>query len=114
VTKTKRLQELLGELNDVHVLMTDVDAAFEDALSQKVTRIKDSLTRGDFQRARRDASMSEWIGLVELYSRLESVRRELVASLRDRWLHGELDDLVHHTRDLAHDLRLVDHASRGQ
>ena len=114
VKKTKRLQELLGDLNDVHVLMSEIDAAFGDALTQKADRIKDSLARGDLQRARRDASMSEWVGLVELHSRLENERRKLVAALRDRWLDGELDALVHRTRDLAHDLRMLDHMRNGQ
>ncbi len=114
VKKTKRLQELLGDLNDVHVLMAEIDAAFEEALAQKAHRIKDSLARGDLHRARRDASMSEWVGLVELHSRLENERRELVATLRDRWLDGELDDLVHSARNLAHDLRLVDHGPTSQ
>lgn len=109
VKKTKRLQDVLGDLNDVHVLMEEIDGAFEDALTQKAARIKESLGRGDIERARRDASMSEWVGLVELYSRLERERRELIGKLRDRWLDGELDTLVSRARDLAHDLRLLDH-----
>jgi CHAD domain-containing protein len=109
VKKTKRLQDVLGDLNDVHVLMDEIDGAFEDALTQKAARIKESLGRGDIERARRDASMSEWVGLVELYSRLERERRELIGKLRDRWLDGELDTLVGRARDLAHDLRLLDH-----
>jgi len=109
VKKTKRLQDVLGDLNDVHVLMEEIDGAFEDALTQKAARIKESLGRGDIERARRDASMSEWVGLVELYSRLERERRELIGKLRDRWLDGELETLVSRARDLAHDLRLLDH-----
>jgi CHAD domain-containing protein len=109
VKKTKRLQDVLGDLNDVHVLMDEIDGAFEDALAQKASRIKESLGRGDIERARRDASMSEWVGLVELYGRLERERRELIGRLRDRWLDGELDTLVSRARDLAHDLRLLDH-----
>ncbi|UCH30245.1 MAG: CHAD domain-containing protein [Myxococcales bacterium] len=114
VKKTKRLQDVLGDLNDVHVLMDEIDAAFEDALAHKAGRIKESLGRGDLERARRDASMSEWVGLVELYSRLENERRELIAKLRDRWLDGELDALVSRTRNLAHDLRMRDHAPDAQ
>ena len=110
VKKTKRLQDVLGDLNDVHVLMDEIDAAFDDALAQKAGRIKQSLGRGDIERARRDASMSEWVGLVELYSRLENERRELIGKLRDRWLDGDLDALVNRTRKLAHDLRVADHA----
>ncbi len=110
VKKTKRLQEVLGELNDVHVLMSEIDLAFDDALTQKARRIKESLGRGDIDRARSDASMSEWVGLVELYSRLENERRELIGKVRDRWLDGDLDALVNRARDLAHELRLQDHA----
>jgi len=110
VKKTKRLQELLGDLNDIHVLMDEIYQAFDDALAQKAGRIKESLSRGDIDRARRDASMSEWVGLVELYSRLEKERREVIAKLRDRWLDGDLDALVTRARNLAHELRLRDHA----
>ena len=114
VKKSKRLQDVLGDLNDVHVLMAEIDQAFDDALTHKAGRIKESLGRGDIDRARVDATMSEWVGLVELYSRLESERRELIAKLRDRWLDGELDALVGRARNLAHELRVADHASGAQ
>ena len=110
VKKTKRLQELLGDLNDIHVLMDEIYQAFDDALAQKAGRIKESLSRGDIDRARRDASMSEWVGLVELYSRLEKERREVIGRLRDQWLDGDLDALVTRARNLAYELRLRDHA----
>jgi hypothetical protein len=66
------------------------------------------LRRGDFERARREASMSEWIGLVELHRRLLEERRQLVMQLRDRWLDGELDELVTRARTVASRLRIVD------
>jgi len=110
VKKSKRLQEVLGDLNDVHVLMDEIDQAFDDALTLKAGRIKESLGRGDIDRARRDAQMSEWIGLVELHSRLEGERRAIIGKLRDRWLDGELDGLVNRARNLAHELRVQDHA----
>ena len=108
VKRSKRLQDVLGDLNDVHVLMAEIDRAFEEALTHKAERIKQSLGRGDIDRARREASMSEWVGLVELYSRLENERRELISKLRDQWLTGELDALVGRARHLAHDLRNLD------
>jgi CHAD domain-containing protein len=108
VKGTKRLQDVLGDLNDVHVLMDEIDHAFDDSLKQKADRIKSSLRRGDIERARREASMIEWAGLVELYSRLDNERRALIAKLRDRWLDGELDVLVNRARDLAQDLRARD------
>lgn len=114
VKRSKRLQDVLGDLNDVHVLMEEIDRAFDDALEQKAGRIKESLARGDIDRARRDAWMSEWVGLVELHSRLENERRTLIAKLRDRWLEGDLDVLVSQARDLAHELRALDAGPNAQ
>jgi CHAD domain-containing protein len=108
VKQTKRLQDVLGDLNDVHVLMDEIDRAFEESLRQKAGRIRASLGQGDVERARREASMIEWTGLVELYDRLQNDRRTLIAKIRDKWLDGDLDSLVQRTRDLAHDLRAQD------
>ena len=108
VKRSKKLQELLGEFNDVHVLMREIDQSFEGSMQHKASRLRDCLRRGDLDRARREASVSEWAGLVELYSRLEMERRELVATLRDRWLGGDLDALVAGARDLAQELRSAD------
>lgn len=108
VKRSKKLQELLGDLNDVHVLMHEIDQSFEDSMQQKAGRLRDCLRRGDLQRAKREASVSEWAGLVELYSRLDKERRELVATLRDRWLGGDLDALVARARNLAQELRIAD------
>ncbi len=108
VRRSKRLQELLGELNDVHVLMREIDQSFEASMQQKASKLRDCLRRGDLERARREASVSEWAGLVELYGRLDKDRRQLIATLRDRWLGGELDVLVARARDLAQELRIAD------
>lgn len=108
VKRSKRLQELLGDLNDVHVLMLEIDQSFEGSMQQKAGRLRDCLRRGDLERARREASVSEWAGLVELYGRLDAERRELIGTLRDRWLGGDLDSLVARARDLAQELRVAD------
>jgi CHAD domain-containing protein len=105
VKQSKRLQEVLGDLNDVHVLMDQIDRAFEASLQHKAGCIRSSLSAGDIERARREASMIEWTGLVELYSRLDTERRMLIAKIRDRWLDADLDALVQRTRDLATQLR---------
>jgi len=108
VKRSKKLQELLGDLNDVHVLMREIDQAFEASMQHKAEHLRDSLRKGDIERAKREASVSEWAGLVELYDRLDGERRELVATLRDRWLGGDLDALVARARDLAQELRTAD------
>jgi CHAD domain-containing protein len=111
VKQSKRLQDLLGDLNDVHVLMREIDVAMESSMKQRSDRLRASLRHADFDRAKREAAMSEWSGLLELYVRLEEERRTLVAKLRDRWLDGDLEDLVAQTRSLAHQLRSMDQAS---
>lgn len=108
VKRSKKLQELLGDLNDVHVLMQEIDLSLEGSMQKKASRLRDYLRKGDFERARREATVSEWAGLVELYGRLENERRDLVATLRDRWLGGDLDVLVARARDLAQELRGAD------
>ena len=110
VKRSKRLQDLLGDLNDVYVLMNEIDQAFEASMHPKVRQVRECLRRGDLERARREASVSEWAGLVELYDRLDQERGELTARIRDRWLGGELDGLVTRSRDLAQALR----QQRGQ
>jgi CHAD domain-containing protein len=113
VKRSKRLQDVLGDLNDVHVLMREIDQSFESSMQQKAVRVRDSLGRGDIGRARREASVSEWAGLVELYDRLDKERRELIARVRDRWLGGDLDALVARARDLAQDLRNTDQTAHA-
>jgi len=111
VKRSKNLQDVLGDLNDVHVLMREIDESFEASMRQKAERVRMSIRSGDVERARRDATVAEWPGLIELYSRLDVERRELVAQLRDRWLGGELDALVGDARQLARELRAVDEPS---
>ena len=77
----------------------------------KAVRVRDSLRSGDIDRARREASVSEWAGLVELYDRLDQERRELITRVRDRWLGGDLDALVSKARELAQELRHAEQTS---
>jgi CHAD domain-containing protein len=108
VKQAKRLQDVLGDLNDVHVLMHLIDQSFESSMQEKAERIRESLRRSDVERARWEASLSEWGGFVELHVRLETERRALVGEVRDRWLGGELDLLVARARNLAQQLRAMD------
>ncbi len=105
---SKRLQDVLGDLNDVHVLLREIDEALGAAMQQRTERVRASLRMGDIERAQRDAMMTEWAGLLELHRRLGEERRVLAGKLRDRWLDGELQTLVARTRDLAQQFRAID------
>jgi CHAD domain-containing protein len=114
VKRSKRLQDVLGDLNDVHVLMREIDQSLEPSMQRKAVLVRESLRRNDIERARREASVNEWPGLVELYDRLDKERRELIACVRDRWLGGgDLDALVGRARKLARELRNADRASHA-
>lgn len=108
VRQSKKLQDLLGDLNDIHVLMREIDDALAGSTQQRGDRVRASLRGGDIDRARREASMSEWTGFIELHARLDQERRVLVAKLRDRWLGSELEALVGQARDLAQQLRSME------
>ncbi|MDH3200141.1 MAG: CHAD domain-containing protein [Myxococcales bacterium] len=108
VKHSKQLQDLLGDLNDIHVLMREIENAFEVSMEQRGGRVQVSLRSGDIDRAKREASMSEWTGFIELHHRLDQKRQLLVAKIRDRWLSGELDALVARARNLAQQLRSTD------
>ena len=88
--------------------MAQVATSFDevDLVAVATSAVREATNRHEFiERARREASVSEWAGLVELYDRLDKERRELIARIRDRWLGGDLDALVSKARDLAQDLR---------
>ncbi len=108
VKQSKQLQDLLGDLNDIHVLMREIDNALEPSMKQRGVRIQASLRSDDIDRARREASMSEWTGFLELHARLREERGLLIAKLRDRWLNGELGPLVARARGIAQQLRSMD------
>jgi len=108
VARSKKLQDVLGNLNDVYVLMREIDQSFETSMRQNAERVRVSLRAGDLDRARGEASVREWAGFIELYARLELERRELIGRVRDHWLGGELDSLVADARNVAQELRLLD------
>ena len=108
VKRIKRLQDVLGDLNDVYVLMNEIDVALQRSMSERSERIRRSLRARDFDRARREAAMTEWSGLLELHRRLDTERGVLLADLRDRWLGSDLDALVSECRSLARQLRQFD------
>lgn len=107
VGRSKKLQDVLGDLNDVHVLMREIEQSFEASMREKAERVRLSLRAGDIDRAQGAASAREWGGLIELYRRLAVERREIIEELRDRWLGGELDALVADARKVAQELRTL-------
>jgi len=95
VPDLKRLQDLLGELHDAHVLDATLATELEKASADKAHRLHDLAAHrapeADVARARR---RDERIGIVALVRSNAQRRDDLFARLRDDWLGGEAARLV--------------------
>jgi hypothetical protein len=85
--RLKRLQDLLGEMNDAHVLEDELSAAVETAAKQRARTLLSSAT-GDGEPSEQEPAPSGWDpvdGLVAL-ARLNRERRDrLFAELSPAW-----------------------------
>jgi CYTH domain-containing protein len=107
VKRCKQLQDLLGDLNDAHVLSEELGEAFQLAASERA-RLLHELARGlDDEPMRRAARRSERPGLVELTQRVQRRIGGLFERLEKDWLVRGLDELVEDVEQLATELPLA-------
>ena len=102
VERCKRLQDVLGDLNDAHVLRDELDAAVEAATSKRAQ---------DPHEPSRDAHSSKLASkkshgqhrpaLLELRRRVQIRIEELFGDLRTEWLEGGVDSLLAEVETLA-------------
>ncbi len=83
VAHMKALQDLLGELNDAHVLAQRLGAALEEAVVGRTRRAHDLLVRGEEDAARREMRRSERAGILALARRNRARLESLFARLGD-------------------------------
>ena len=105
VKQSKKIQDILGDLNDVHVLTQEIQASFRPAMAKREKRLRRALREGELARARAEASAQESPGFLALYERLETRRKELLDALEEARQSGELNRWVEMTRQLAEELR---------
>jgi CHAD domain-containing protein/CYTH domain-containing protein len=102
VKDLKRLQDVLGELHDTHVLAQEIEEALVDAEGERARRLHAAVYRGpEGNGVRRDpSSASPRPGLVAILRLVRERRDALFADLQREWQAGRLDALVAEVRAL--------------
>ena len=103
--RLRALQDLLGDLNDAHLLAGEIGAAFAVAASERASRLHElTLAGGDAApRLRRELRSNERPGLLALTRSLAGRREELFARLEREWLGERSRDFFRAAEHLAHD-----------
>jgi CHAD domain-containing protein/CYTH domain-containing protein len=93
VDRMKSLQDLLGELNDAHVLCDELGRAMEEAAAERARRAHAATRRGDVRAPARAPRVPEHAGLLELTRRAHERIEDLYARLVDEWSDGAGESL---------------------
>ena len=105
VGSCKRLQDILGDLNDAHVLHDEIAAALEDASVEHARRLLELAGDEDPGRMRRETRRGERPGLLELARRVKLRIRAVFEDLEKDWLGDGLALLVAEVESMAIRLR---------
>ena len=97
----KRLQDVLGELNDARVLAAAVDRALARVSVEQTARLRRLALSGTEDEMARERRRDERLGLLRIMRLLEGRRQELLASLRREHLAAGQDACASLARDGA-------------
>jgi CHAD domain-containing protein len=93
VRALRKLQDLLGELHDLHVLEEDLARHVEEAATEKARRLHALAVGGRTGLLAREQRRDERVGLVALAARAREERDRRFARLQRDWL-GHADSLL--------------------
>jgi CHAD domain-containing protein/CYTH domain-containing protein len=110
VARCKSLQDVLGGLNDAHVLHDEIAAALEDASVEQARRLFELAGDEDPERLRSETRRGERAGLLDLARRVKLRIRAEFELLEKDWLADGLQSLVEQVEAMA--LRLCEPAPR--
>jgi len=110
VSRCKRLQDVLGDLHDAHVLLRDLGPAVEAAETEHSQRLYALAREGDGERLRQEARRTARPGLLELTRLVQKRIDGLFAVLEGDWIEGGVHILVDDVERLASILVRVAHA----
>jgi len=109
IQRCKRLQDVLGDLNDAHVQRDELGGAIEVAAAERARGLHDLARSGDDASLRREARRSERAGLVELTRRAQARMDALFAQLEHDWFEGGVAALIEDVEELAVQLEAAAH-----
>jgi len=101
VKRCKNLQDILGDLNDCHVLRDDLGDAMEQAAVEHARRLHELIGGEDAERLRQEIRRSHRPGLLELTRRVQQRGRGLYERLDAEWIADGAHDLLEETGRLA-------------
>jgi len=101
VKRCKLLQDVLGDLNDCHVLREDLGVAMEQAAVQHARRLHEIVGGDDAERLRQEIRKSHRPGLLEVTRRVQQRTKDLHVRLEKEWLADGAHDLLEETGRLA-------------
>lgn len=90
----KEFQDVVGELHDAHVLITEIADAVVDAASERAGRIASAILDGDDGQGAELTPGSLEAGLVALARRARARMQRRYSALAERWLGGGGDTFI--------------------
>jgi len=97
----KALQDILGDLHDVHVLDAQLSKDLDEIATEKAHRLRELAIAGDSDALARERRRDERLGLVRLIACARSRREELFAELAGTWLTEPVPAMIGEARALA-------------
>lgn len=86
VARLKKLQDVLGELHDMHVLEASLVEALEEVATEKARQLRTLALAGDAAALRRARRRDERLGLATLAAKARAHRDALYRALEREWL----------------------------
>ncbi len=104
VRSFKAIQDLLGELHDVHVLEATLETALDEASREKAAHLRQLAFAGDKSVLQRERRRDERLGLVSLAAKARIRRDELFAEFEKQWLARRAKDVLREVNRFADSL----------
>lgn len=101
IKRCKKLQDVLGDLNDTYVLRDEIGRGVEQAAVEQARRLLELMQQDDEAARRRELRRSERSGLLELARRLQERRTALHDALARDWLADGGGSLLETTERFA-------------
>jgi len=94
IRSLKVLQEVLGDLHDMHVLDADLARDLDEVATEKARRLRDLAVAGDLKALARERRRDERFGLATLDARAQARRDELFAEFERTWMSDRAPALL--------------------
>src|SRR5690606_26515453 len=104
VKRLRKLQDLLGDLHDLHLIEAELAAAVEEAAREEARRMFRLAVAGKERRLSRERRRDERLGILALAARARARRDVLYERLAEKWLADHAGALERELRALQDSL----------